>query len=147
MAIKQPTISYTAQIIAALAQVAKIKNPDEKHNEGSYLGEAFLWQTIEDYAKKKYEAVFKKMEENNVIKDREARKTLSSGEHELSNSPRFTMTAKVTQPVRQFSADYLAAQLKKRYKVPEPTAKQMIEEAKRPSTSRVSLEIVENSGV
>lgn len=141
------SISFQAQIISALGKMWRelgASRPDHRSNEGAALGEAFFWDTIQDYAKKRSDDLWDKLGENGIIKDEEQRKTLTPGDHVLSESPRFRCFAKVTQPVRRFQPDSLAEALRKsKYKVPTATTIELVEKAKVPSTSQVKLSIIE----
>lgn len=136
-------MSYETDIIKTLAKMGKngTINPDAKHNTGSMLGEAFMWDRIEAYARNRSEAAWAVLAKEGLIPDK---KTLDPGDHQLAQSPNFAVFARVTQPVRRFSGDELANLLaKSRYKVPVSTTKELIDQAKMPTNSMVTLKIVE----
>jgi hypothetical protein len=136
-------MSYEADIIKTLAKMGKngTINPDAKHNTGSLLGEAFMWDRVEAYARNRSEAAWAALSKEGLIPDK---KTLDPGDHQLAQSPNFAVFARVTHPVKRFSGDELAILLaKSKYKVPVSTTKEFIDQAKVPTNSMVSLKVVE----
>jgi hypothetical protein len=136
-------MSYETTIVKALSRLGKngTENPDAKHNVGSLLGEAYMWDQVEKYAKNKSDAAWKAMEKEGLVPDK---KSLDPGEYQLADSPSFAIFAKVTQPIRRFDGQELANLLaKSKYKVPVSTTKELIEEAKVPTTSTVRMAVVE----
>jgi len=136
-------MSFETDIIKTLAKMGKngTINPDAKHNTGSLLGEAFMWDRIEAYAKNRSEAAWNAMAKEGLIPDKT---TLDPGDHQLSQSPNFAVFARVTHPVKRFSGDELAVLLaKSKYKVPVSTTKELIDQAKVPTKSVVSMKVVE----
>lgn len=137
-------MGYETDIIKQLTKLGKSNgtvNPDSKHNTGSLLGEAFMWDRIEAYAKNRSDAAWKALEKEGLIPDK---KTLDPGDHQLSQSPSFAVFARVTQPVKRFSGEELAILLaKSKYKVPVSTTKELIDQAKVPTNSMVTMKVVE----
>lgn len=134
-------LSYEAAIIRELRKLGsgETKNPDAKHNVGNMLGDFFLWKTVSKFAEAQMETAFKKLEANGLFKV-----PTEPGNYELVNSPRFVLNVNVTQPVKRFSADELAALMfKSKYKVPEPFTKSQVEAAKVPGNSMVRKEVKE----
>lgn len=138
-------MSYETDIIKFLSKLGSngTVNPDAKHNTGGLLGEAFMWDKVEAYAKARADAAWLRLAREGIIADK---KSLEPGDHELASSPSFLAIAKVSQPVRRFSAEALANLLaKSRYKVPVSTTKEFVDAAKVPSSSTVSMKILERS--
>lgn len=138
-------MSYETDIIKALSRLGKngTANPDSKHNTGGMLGEAFLWDKIADYAKKKSDAAWEALEKEGIVPDT---KSLTPGEHQLAESPSFAIYARVTNPVKRFNADELANLLaRSKYKVPVSTTKEFVDLAKIPTNPMCSLKVVERS--
>lgn len=137
-------MSYETDIIKTLTRLGKgngTANPDAKHNTGSLLGEAFLWDHVRRYAENRCDAAWKAMNKEGLIPDK---KTLDPGDHQLTQSPSFAVFARVTQPVKRFSGDELAELLaKSKYKVPVSTTKELIDQAKVPTNSVVTMKVVE----
>lgn len=136
-------MSYETTLAKALSRLGKngTENPDAKHNTGRLLGEAYMWDQVEKYAKGKSDAAWKAMAKEGLVPDK---KSLDPGDHQLADSPSFAIFAKVTQPIRRFDGDELANLLaKSKYKVPVSTTKELIEEAKVPTTSTVRMVVVE----
>ena len=90
--------------------------------------------------KQKKKDAWKYLADNEVIEDCS---NYDPGEYSLAESPHFFAKAKISQPVKRFDADTLALALNKKYKVPVPIAKEMIEQAKVPSKSTVTKSVVE----
>lgn len=139
-------MSYKVEIVKFLTKLGMngTKNPDEKHNQGRMLGEAFMWDEVERYAKSKSEAAWKVLEKEGILPDPS---TLEEGsETEFGFSPSFVGVVKTTQPVRRFSGDALAVLLaKSKWKVPTSAAKEMIDDAKVPTKPMTSYKIIERS--
>jgi hypothetical protein len=138
-------MSYETEIIKTLSKIGKngTLNPDAKHNQGRLLGEAFMWDRIEAYAKNRSEAAWSALSKEGIIPEK---KGLDPGEHQLAQSPNFACFARVTQPVKRFSGDELATLLaKSKYKVPVSTTKELIDQAKVPTNPMVTLKVVERS--
>jgi hypothetical protein len=136
-------MSYETDIIKALSKMGKngTVNPDAKSNTGRLLGEAFMWDRIEAYAAQRSEAAWAALEKEELVPNK---KTLSPGDHQLAQSPSFAIFARVTQPVKRFSADQLAQLLfESKYKVPISTTKELVDHAKVPTTPMVSMKVVE----
>jgi hypothetical protein len=136
-------MSYETDIIKTLAKMGKngTINPDAKHNTGALLGEAYMWDRIEAYAKNRSEAAWNAMAKEGLIPDK---KTLDPGDHQLSQSPSFAVFARVTNPVKRFSGDELATLLaKSKYKVPVSTTKELIDRAKVPGNPMRTMKIIE----
>lgn len=136
-------ISFSAQITKHLHKISDLcdsHNPDAKNNVGRLLGIAYFWIAVEKYAKSKKEEAWKALDKEGIIEDTS---NLNAGEYALAESPHFYASAKVSQPVRRFDADELATQLNKKYKVPLPASREMIEAAKVPTKSVVTKSIVE----
>lgn len=139
-------MSYKVEIVKFLSKLGTngSRNPDEKHNQGRALGEAFMWDEVERYAKSKSEAAWKVLEKEGILPDPSA---LEEGsETEFGFSPSFVGVVKTTQPVRRFSGDALAVLLaKSKWKVPTSAAKEMIDDAKVPTKPMTSYKIIERS--
>jgi hypothetical protein len=136
-------MSYETDIIKSLAKFGSnsTANPDAKHNQGRLLGEAFLWDRIEAYARNRSEAAWNALEKNGLVPNK---KSLDPGDHQLTESPSFAVFARVTHPVKRFSGDELATLLaKSKYKVPVSTTKELIDQAKVPTNPMVTMKVVE----
>ena len=136
------SISFQAQIIAAITSAASKLQPPDKSNTGALLSEAFLWDMVQDYAKKKSDEAWTRLEKAEIYNLDDAGDT--PGTFVLAKSPRFTLQVTQSKPVKRFSTDYLAEFFKKsKYKIPEPITKQACEDAKQPTKPTRSLKIVE----
>jgi hypothetical protein len=134
-------ISFQASILKALAgAVSKLQSPD-KSNSGTLLAEAFLWDTIQSYAKKKSDEAWKNLEKAKIYDIKDAGET--AGETVLAKSPSFVLRCNQTNPVKRFSPQWLAAELKRTRKIPEPITLKACEDAKQPTKPNKSLAIVE----
>lgn len=137
--------TYLAQIFAVLntfgrTQLVPPKAPEKDSNLAVILGEAYLWDEVQSFAKKRSDMLWKQLTDEKVIPDT---KQLDEGDHTLAESRRFVVTAKMTAPVKRFSADELAKIMKKEYKVPEPRTKELVESAKKGTVGQCRLAIVE----
>ena len=139
-------MGYQTDIVKVLSKLGRMNgtvNPDEKHNTGRLIGEAFLWDQVEKYAKGRSDAAWVALAKEGVIPQK---KSLEQGEHELAYSPSFLVIGKVTAPVKRFSVDELAKLLRmSKYKVPESTTKELVDRAKVPTASMASIRVIERS--
>lgn len=128
------------RLLAPVIQQLRTMRPDAKHNVGSLLSSAYMWDIIAKTSKARAEEAWKALKEEGLI-DTDG---LSPGEHVVLSSPSLVCGAKISNPVRRFDADYLANKLNQsKYKIPIPVAKEMIESAKQPGKSSVTLWIAE----
>lgn len=133
--------SYQAQILKALAEtVFKLQSP-EKTNVGRRLSDAYLWDTIQSFAKKQSDKLWADLEKDGIYNLEDAGDV--EGEFILAKSPRFTLNLKVTAKVKRFSPQALAVYFKKTYKVPEPITIKACEDAKVPTKGNKQLSIIE----
>lgn len=136
-------VSFTAEITKHMNKIADMcekKNPDGKHNVGRGLGIVHFWTMVEKYAKSKKDEAWAALEKDDIISDP---KGLDPGEYSLAESPSFFASAKVSNPVKRFDPDVLADMLFKKYKVPVPITKELVDKAKVPSASTVTKKVVE----
>ena len=135
--------SFTAEITKHLNKIADVcedKNPDGKHNVGKQLGLIYFWTMVEKLAKAKKDDAWKYLETEGLIAETDG---LDPGDYKLEESPHFFAGAKVSNPVKRFDGDELAGMLNKKYKVPVPTVKEMIEKSKIPGKSSVTKTVIE----
>ena len=138
-------MSYETDIIKFLSKLGKngTENPDARSNQGRMLGEAFMWDRVEAYARQRSDAAWNALEKEGLVPDK---KSLDPGDHQLAQSPNFAIFAKVTNPVKRFNGDELATLLaKSKYKVPISTTKEFIDAAKLPTNPVVTMKVVERS--
>ena len=134
-------LGYETAIIRELNKfgTGATKNPDAKSNVGSILGEYYMWRVIAKYATAKVETLYKKMEEDKLVKTPDA-----PGTYEVLSSEHFVLSMNVSQPYKRFSPDELAKLLKNgKYKVPEPYVKEKLEEARIAGNSVVRKDVKE----
>ncbi len=137
-------ISFAATITKHLNKIADVcesHNPDKKHNTGRGFGEVFFWTQVEKLGKAKKEEAWLNLEKNKLVA--EDLSGYDPGEYTLNESPSFFASAKVSEPVKRFDGEVLADQLFKRYKVPKPMTKEMIDKAKVPTKPTVTKKVVE----
>lgn len=139
-------MSYKVEIIKFLSKLGTngTKNPDEKHNQGRLLGEAFMWDEVEAYAKNRSEAAWKVLETEGIAP---AKNTIeASSETEFGFSPSFLGIVKATKPVSKFDPDTFADMLSRsKYKVPVSYTKEALNDAKVEGNPKVSYKIIERS--
>lgn len=135
---KTPMTTPTTYTATVFNEVAKLfdkldkLNPDTKSNTGRLIGRAFIWDAIAKHAKGQSEAAWKTLESEEIIEYVE-----SQGEHTLATSPHFTVIDKVSAPRKAFKPEVLAQELNKKYKVPVPVVKDLVERAKVPGEKGV----------
>lgn len=136
-------LKFQAKVTKQLNKLIDIcdrDNPDQQHNTGRQLGVVYFWTMVEKFAKAKKEEAWTYLETEKIIEDT---KGLDPGEYTLAESPNFHAQVKVSNPVKRFNAEVLAEALNKKYKVPKPVAKEMIEQAKVPDKSTYTKSVVE----
>lgn len=136
--------SYQALVIKELTKFIdnmKAKTPDKGSNRGTLVTEAFLWDTIEKYAGQNSEAAWAALVREEIVEPKENYKT--PGDFTASETPAFSVQVKVTEPRKGFKAEVLQETLKKKYRVPLHTSKEMIEAAKVPGNPVRTFRIVE----
>jgi hypothetical protein len=121
----------------------RIKFPD-RSNLGKFYGLLLMWKRVEQLASKKYDALLEKLIKEDQLTDP---KTISiPGNHTIGESGKIAIQVSVSQPRREFSADWLVKRLEKDYKVPPAITRQLIEEAKRPGNTNVRRITVSEKG-
>ena len=136
-------MSYKVEIAKALSKIGLTngtKNPDQKHNTGGLIGEAYLWDEVVRFAEAKKKAAWEAMTKEGLIPDK---KKLDPGDHELTYSPSFTVIAKVTQPVKRFDDEEFARLMLEVRKVPVSVTKELLDKARMPGNSIVTMKVVE----
>lgn len=142
----KPVIGFAALILKELTDtVSRLqqKSPDAKHNTGRVFAEMFIWDEIAAMAKKRSDDLWKRAEGTFYRKD-----GLEPGTHTFDMSPKYTIGAKVSEPVKRFSVEALASLLSNsKYKVPAPITHQYCSDAKVPTKSSVTLFVAERTDV
>ena len=135
-------VTFQATILKFLMLIADTVMPlsQDKSNTGGLIARAFMWDKVQEYAKKQSDDAWDKLEEEEIIDEY---KNLEEGEYHLGESPHFVVMVKVSKPRRERDDDKLAAELKKRYKVPEAITKDLIEKSKKDGSRNRTLSIVE----
>lgn len=139
-------MSYMTEIVKALSKLGTngTLNPDSKHNQGRLLGEAYMWDAVEKYAKGKSEAAWKTLEKEGIAPRKED--VEASSEQEFGFSPSFVGTVKASKPVSKFAPDVFAERMSKsKYKVPISYTKEALDDAKVEGNPKVSYNIIERS--
>lgn len=134
-------LSWIVMGLTSLFSLYKNKEISKRNetNAGNTLADAYFWDEVYSYAKKRSDGIWAQLE-----KDRRVEKdALDPGNHELEQSTLFVLSAKVSQPVRRFNSDVMAKAMSKKFKVAIPTAVQMIEAAKVGTKSQVVLSVTE----
>lgn len=137
-------MSYEVDIIKALSKLGSngTINPDQKHNQGRLLGEAFMWDAVEKYAKGKSEAAWKALEKEGICPEKST--VEPSTESEFGFSPSFVGVVKASKPVEKFDPETFAGILNRgKYRVPVSYTKEALSDAKVPGNPKVSYKIIE----
>lgn len=136
-----PVISYQAQINKIITKMVEDFLGNFKGNSDRYFARYFFWVIVEKYAKAQKDTAFETMVKEELIeKDHRA---LPAGEHTIGTSPNFFVSDKVSKPRKSFDDRVLAMALKKKYKVPLPVTKEMVEAAKVDGNPTHTITIVE----
>lgn len=136
-------LKFQAKITKHLNKLADFcdkENPDTQHNVGKQLGVVYFWTMVEKLAKAKKEDAWKYLINEKIIEDVSS---YDPGEYSLAESPNFYAQAKLSNPVNRFDPEVLAEALNKKYKVPKPITKELVEQAKVPTKSTVTKSVVE----
>lgn len=141
---KVPSTAFLTNIVKNMNSVFNDtvrESPDSQHNSGRLLAFVYFWDTAAAIAKGRSAKAWEALTANKLIDEKER----DPGEYDLTESPHFLCTLKVSEKVRRFDPQVLAEALLKKYKVPIPITKQMVEAAKVPSKSTNTYRIVEKS--
>lgn len=122
-----------------IADVCETHNPDAKHNVGRGLGVVFFWTAVEKYAKAKKDEAWDALAKEDTIP---VTNKLNPGEYMLAESPHFYASVKISNPIKRFDGDVLADALFSKYKVPKPMAKELIDQAKVPTSSSATKSVI-----
>lgn len=139
-------MSYKVEIVKFLSKLGMngTKNPDEKHNQGRLLGEAYMWDEVARYAKSKSEAAWEVLEKEGIAPDKAT--LTESTETEFGFSPSFVGVVKVSKAVKRFDPDTFAERLRtSKYKVPVSFTKEALDDAKVGTSPRAEYKIIERS--
>lgn len=140
-----PEITFQAAIlkeITALAEKLMKLNPDNKSNTGRLLGEAYAWDQIATYAEKQAKLKMASLIADEILDDP---KKQVEGDCVLGESPKFTVTCKVSAPRKTFDLAKFGAALKKKYKIPEAITNDFYEKSKSDGSSNRTVKIIERS--
>lgn len=136
-------MTFQAEItkhINKIADVCEKKNPDVKHNVGRQLGFVYFWTMVAKYADGQKDKAWAELGKEGIC---EIDRTVDPGEYSLAESPSFFAKVKVSEKVKRFDPEVLAEALYKKYKVPKPITKELVEEAKVPKNSTFTKSVVE----
>lgn len=120
--------------------LAKVK-PDTGRgaNLSNALAEMYMWAQIRKMADGHYDRMLENAKGNGVFE----LSNLETGTHIAAESRHFVVTVAVTEPVKRFDPDVLAAWAHKAYNVPVPLMKEQIERAKVPTKPQQRIVITE----
>ena len=107
----------------------------DRSNIGRQYAMLFIWKKLEAIAAKKYKELIQKLISDGQLVD--PNQLTIAGNHVLGEGGKYIVQVNVSVPRREFNADWLAAELGKRYNVPVAITRQLIEEAKRPGDTQV----------
>lgn len=126
----------TAELLASV-------KPDagKGSNLSSALAEMYMWAQIRKMADGNYERLIEIAKGNGVIEVTD----LDTGTHVAAESRHFVVTVAVTEPVKRFDPDMLAAWAYKAYNVPVPLMKEQVDRAKVPTKPQKRIVITERS--
>lgn len=136
-----PVISHQASINKVITKVVEDFLGKFKGNTDRYFARYFFWVIVEKYAKAQKETAFETLVKEELIEKNH--RALPEGEHTIGTSPGFFVSDKVSKPRRSFDDQVLAQLLKKKYKVPLPVTKELVEEAKVEGKPTHTITVVE----
>jgi hypothetical protein len=137
-------ISHQASINKMITKAVEDFLGKFKGNSDRMFARYFFWTVIERYAKAQKETAFNALLEGELVeKDHRA---LPKGDHTIGTSPGFFILDKVSAPRKTFDDSVLAQSLKKKYKVPLPVTKELVEAAKIEGNPTHTIAIVERQG-
>jgi hypothetical protein len=142
------TTTYSTEINKALARLGTTngtKNPDERHNTGALLGDAYLWQQVSDYADTKLKSSKAALEANGIVPNKEALRSAGRSEAIIAESPTFAFVAKVAKPQERFNRDEFITRVAKKFKLKEAELRTIALASTKTTEAPVSTSIVEKN--
>lgn len=134
-------ISHQAAINKAITKMVEDFLTRFKGNTDNFFARYYFWVVIEKYAKAQKETAFAKLQEDELVEANH--RALPEGEHTIGTSTSFFIADKVSKPRKAFDDQVLAQLLKKKYKVPLPVTKELVEQAKVEGNPTHTITIVE----
>lgn len=118
------------------------RNPDQS-NIGGVIGEAYLWDTVQELAASKSKAAWDTMEKEGFIPPKDLLREKGSGEVSLVSSDNFTVISKVTAPRASFDKDAFIDLVAKKFKIDKHKLVEASKSCTKESRAPVSLKIME----
>lgn len=128
---------FMISVVKVLSQLSSLAGP--KDNVGAMLANAFRWDAAWTMCEAKSKAAWKQLTDSGIVDET----NLKPGAHVLADSPQFSVTANVTQPVKRFNPDKMADLMVAKFKCSRAVALQMIEDAKKEGKSTVKTAVIE----
>jgi hypothetical protein len=138
-------LAFQTQIYADLEELPNRLTFPDKSNKGKMYALLFMWKRVQQLAEKKYDSHMKMLQAEELLDD--PQKITTPGNHTLGDSGAISVVVNVSVPRREFNVDWLAKEMKKKYKVPEAMTKALVEEAKRPGATQVRRITVQEKGM
>ncbi|MCI0557510.1 MAG: hypothetical protein MN733_03365 [Nitrososphaera sp.] len=139
-------MSYRASVIKALDRLSTLngtRNPDEKDNQGAFLGPIYLWSVVADIAKDRISSAWKSLEENGLIPADDALRTQISGEEVITSSPSFALQVKVTNPRSTFDKDMFIECASVKFKIDKHKLVELAATCNKSSKSPLTKKVIE----
>lgn len=137
-------LNHKASIIKAISRLGETngtKNPDERHNVGSLLGEIYLWQVATDIASDRLKAAWKELEAEELLPSDDKLRTDVEGELVALQSPHFSLQIKVAKPRESFDKDMFIEKASKKFKIDKhkliELSRECVKLSKAPLTKKV----------
>lgn len=120
-----------------------IVNPDRRHNAGPVLFELFVWQEACTVAEAQLKSAWVDARTSGVIMPDDALRDLSTGEHIVAESARFSCLVTLQSPRNTFDKEKFLDIASKRLKLPRIKLLSLMEEATRPSKAPLGKRVLE----
>lgn len=121
--------------------LTKIPIPDKKYK---LLGEIFVWQEMETYAKARKEAAWKAAQDiGGLIDSDEDLREYIKGEEIVFETAHFSCIVKVSEARERFDRDTFIKRVAKKYKIPAPDLVKMSDRCKCYSLAPLTKRVIE----
>ena len=119
------------------------RNPDQQHNVGALIGDAYFWDTVQDLAASKSRSAWSTLEKEGFIQNKDDIRNEVDGEKTLVHSPSFAVIAKVSNPRASFDKDAFITLVSSKFKIDKHKLVELAQDCTKQSKAPVSLKILE----
>lgn len=117
-------------------------NPD-RSNSGKILWSIYCWQVICELAERSYKSTWASAVESGLIKKDEDLRQLSPGQHLVTESNKFSVLVKISEPRRNFDRAKFLVEAAKKFKIDKAKLEALVETCMIPGNPSLTKDVVE----